>query len=73
MATAPRQLWCWDLTFLASQVVGQWFYLYVILDVYSRKIVGFEVHERDSSDHAVDLLRRTAPGQYDAGQGSRSG
>jgi putative transposase len=60
VATAPRQLWCWDLTFLASQVVGQWFYLYVILDVYSRKIVGYEVHERDSSDHAVELLRRTA-------------
>ena len=35
-------------------------FLYVILDVYSRKIVGFEVHETDSSDHAVDLLRRTA-------------
>jgi transposase InsO family protein len=60
VATAPRQLWCWDLTFLASQVLGQWFYLYLILDVYSRKIVGFEVHDSDSSDHAVDLLRRTA-------------
>lgn len=60
VATAPRQLWCWDLTFLPSQVLGQWFYLYLILDVYSRKIVGFEVHETDSSDHAVDLLRRTA-------------
>lgn len=57
---APRQLRCWDLTFLASHVMGQWFYLYVILDVYSRKIVGFEVHENDSSDHAVELLRRTA-------------
>jgi putative transposase len=60
VATAPRQLWCWDLTFLASRVRGQWFYLYLILDVYSRKIVGFEVHETDSSDHAVALLRRTA-------------
>jgi putative transposase len=60
VATGSRQLWCWDLTFLASRVLGQWFYLYVILDVYSRKIVGFEVHENDSSDHAVDLLRRTA-------------
>jgi putative transposase len=60
VATAPRQLWCWDMTFLASRVMGQWFYLYLILDVYSRKIVGFEVHETDSSDHAVDLLRRTA-------------
>lgn len=60
IAMAPRQLWCWDLTFLASRVLGQWFYLYLILDVYSRKIVGFEVHETDSSDHAVELLRRTA-------------
>ena len=60
VATAPRQLWCWDLTFLSSRVLGQWFYLYLILDVYSRKIVGFEVHETDSSDHAVALLRRTA-------------
>lgn len=60
IATAPRQVWCWDMTFLSSRVTGQWFYLYLILDVYSRKIVGFEVHETDSSDHAVDLLRRTA-------------
>ena len=60
VATGPRQLWCWDLTFLASQVLGRWFYLYLILDVYSRKIVGFDVHETDSADHAVDLLRRTA-------------
>jgi transposase InsO family protein len=60
IATGPRQLLCWDMTYLASKVLGQWFYLYLILDVYSRKIVGFEVHETDSSDHAVDLLRRTA-------------
>jgi transposase InsO family protein len=60
VATAPRQLWCWDLTFLASRVIGRWFYLYVILDVYSRKVVGWEVHENDSSDHAVNLVRRTA-------------
>ena len=60
VATAPRQLWCWDLTYLASHTLGRWFYLYLILDVYSRKIVGFEVQETDSSDHAVNLLRRTA-------------
>ena len=60
VATAPRQLWCWDLTFVASRVTGQWVYLYLTLDVYSRKIVGFEVHETDSADHAVELLRRTA-------------
>jgi putative transposase len=48
-----------DTTFLASCVMDQWFYLYLILDVYSRRIVSFEVHETDSVDHAVDL-RRTA-------------
>lgn len=60
VATAPRQLWSWDVTFMASQVIGKWFYAYVILDIYSRKIVGFEVHETDSADHAVELVRRTA-------------
>jgi transposase InsO family protein len=60
VATAPRQVWCWDLTFLPASVAGQWFYLYLVMDLYSRKIVSFEVHESDSSDYAVDLLRRTA-------------
>ena len=60
VATAPRMLWSWDLTFLPTTVIGRWLYLYVILDVFSRKIVGWEVHERDSSDHAVELVRRTA-------------
>jgi transposase InsO family protein len=58
IATAPRQVWCWDMTFLPAAVLGRWFYL--ILDLYSRKIVGWEAHESDSSDYAVDLLRRTA-------------
>lgn len=60
IATAPRQLWCWDMTFLAAAVSGRWFYLYLILDVYSRKIVGWEVHDTDDADHAAHLLKRTA-------------
>jgi transposase InsO family protein len=60
IATAPRQLWCWDMTFLPAEVTGRWFFLYLILDVYSRKIVGFEVHEDDDSDHAARLVQRTA-------------
>jgi transposase InsO family protein len=60
VATAPNQVWCWDMTFLPATVVGRWFYLYLILDLYSRKIVGFEVHETDSADHAAHLVRRTA-------------
>jgi putative transposase len=60
VATAPRQVWCWDLTFLPAQVVGQWFYLYLILDLYSRKVVGWEVHAEDDGDHAARLVHRTA-------------
>jgi len=60
VATAPGQVWCWDMTYLPAVVTGQWFFLYLILDLYSRKIVGWEVHERDSSEHAAQLVRRTA-------------
>ena len=59
-ATAPRQLWCWDMTYLPAEVAGRWFYLYLILDVFSRKIVGFEVHDSDDADHAAHLVKRTA-------------
>jgi len=60
IATAVRQVWCWDMTYLPATVMGRWFHLYLILDLYSRKIVGWEVHDSDHSDHAVLLLKRTA-------------
>jgi transposase InsO family protein len=60
VASAPGEVWCWDMTYLPSTVTGQWFYLYLILDLYSRKIIGFEVHDRDSSEHAVEVLKRVA-------------
>ena len=60
IATAPRQVWCWDMTYLPAQVLGRWFHLYLILDLYSRKIVGWEVHDSDHADHAAHLVRRTA-------------
>ena len=60
IATGARQVWCWDMTYLPATVIGRWFHLYLILDLYSRKIVGWEVHANDSSDHAVHLVRRTA-------------
>jgi transposase InsO family protein len=59
-ATAPGDVWCWDVTFLPAPVQGRWFYLYLILDLFSRKIVGWEVHESDSAEHAAHLARRTA-------------
>ena len=60
IATAPRQVCCWDMTYLPAHVLGRWFHLYLILDLYSRKIVGWEVHDRDHADHAAHLVRRTA-------------
>ncbi len=59
IATAPNQVWCWDITYLPRTVKGCYDFLYLILDLYSRKIVGWSVHEEDQADHAAELLRRT--------------
>jgi putative transposase len=60
IASQPRQVWCWEMTYLPAVVMRRWCHLYLILDLYSRKIVGWEVHDSDNSDHAVHLVRRTA-------------
>ena len=61
IATHPGQVWCWDMTYLpAANLLGHWFYLYLILDIYSRKIVGWEVHAEDSAQHAAQVVNRAA-------------
>ena len=57
-ASAPNQLWCWDITYLPAAVRGMFFFLYLILDVYSRKIVAHEVHAEESGQHAASLIER---------------
>lgn len=57
-ATDPNQLWCWDITWLPGPAKGVYFYLYLILDVFSRKIVGWEIHENESSEQASQLVRK---------------
>ncbi len=57
-ADAPNQLWSWDITYLATVVKGIFFYLYLFMDIYSRKIVGWEVYESESSDYASKVLRK---------------
>jgi putative transposase len=58
-ATGPNQLWSWDITYCGSMVRGQYYYLYLIEDIYSRKIVGWEVHDIESGELAAELLLRT--------------
>lgn len=58
-ATAANQVWMWDITWLAGPVKGLFFYLYLVLDLFSRKIVGWEVWEEESAQQASRLMRRT--------------
>jgi putative transposase len=58
-ATGPNQVWSWDITYLKSPVRGAFFYLYAIVDVWSRKLVGWAVHDAESADHAARLFQST--------------
>lgn len=59
VANGPNQLWSWDITYLPSPVRGQYYYLYLIEDLYSRKGVGWEVHAQECGDKAAALLQRS--------------
>lgn len=59
VATAPCQVWSWDITYLKSVIRGQFFYLYLFMDVWSRKIVAAEVFSSESADHSAQLFADT--------------
>ncbi len=56
VATGPNQLWSWDITYLKTPVRGVFAYLYLMLDVWSRKIVGWAVHDEESAECAAALF-----------------
>ncbi len=56
IASQPNQIYSWDITYLPSSVKGMFYYLYLVMDIYSRKIVGWQVYEQESSSHAADLM-----------------
>lgn len=56
VATGPNQVWSWDITYLRSSVRGVFFYLYLVIDVWSRKVVAHAVHSTEQGDHAAALL-----------------
>jgi len=55
-ASAPNQVYSWDITYLATRVKGQFFYLYLFMDIFSRKIVGWQVYREESSGQAADVM-----------------
>lgn len=59
IATAANQVWSWDITYLLSSVRGRFFYLYLVEDVWSRRIVGFEVHAEESMELSAALVSAT--------------
>ena len=59
LATAPNQLWSWDITKLRGPVKWTYFYLYVILDVFSRYVVGWMLAPRESAELAGKLIEDT--------------
>jgi putative transposase len=58
VADGPNQVWSWDISWMPSKVRGLFWYLYLIEDIYSRKIVGWEVHEREAGELGATLIQR---------------
>jgi transposase InsO family protein len=58
VANGPWQVGSWDITYLKSLVRGQFFYLYLVEDIWIRKILGWDVHDVESTDLAGALLQR---------------
>jgi putative transposase len=59
VALGPNQIWSWDVSYLPTTIRGAFFYLYLILDIFSRKIVGWQIHETETADYAGALMRQT--------------
>lgn len=56
IARKPNEVWSWDITYMKSPVKGMYYYLYLVMDVFSRMIVGWSVEEAESADHAARLI-----------------
>lgn len=59
-ADAPNRIYSWDITYLPTAVKGMFYYLYLFMDVYSRKIVGWQVYDIESSEWAAEIVKDIA-------------
>lgn len=57
-ATGPNQIYSWDITYLKGPILGKFYYLYMFMDIFSRKIVGYEVHENECNVKASNLIEK---------------
>lgn len=58
VARGPNQIWSWDITYLRGPIRGEFYYLYMFMDIFSRKIVGWEVHENESMEKSSSLVAK---------------
>src|SRR5881628_310016 len=63
LAERPNELWSWDVSKLKGPATWSWFYLYVILDVFSRYVVGWTVQHRETAEIATALIAQAAEQQ----------
>ena len=63
-AQGPNELWSWDISYLPGPVQGMFYFLYLVLDVYSRKIVAHEVHTEESADCAAALIEQACAREH---------
>ncbi len=59
VATGPNQVWSWDITYLRGPVRGHFFFLYLVLDIWSRKIVGAQVYAQELPQYAAELFEHS--------------
>lgn len=58
VADGPNQVWTWDITYCPSQTKGLFYYLYLIMDIYGRDVVGYEVHESECGALGKEVFDR---------------
>lgn len=58
VAREPNEIWSWDITYINSAIRGKFYYLYMFLDIFSRKIMGHEIHECESMEISSNLVAK---------------
>jgi len=58
IANGPNQVWSWDISYLPTTIRGLFFYLYMVIDIFSRKIVGWAIHDVQSSEWGAALIKQ---------------